>query len=487
MDINSILGDLRYLEAEVIIIISAIASLIYCLFFGEKDSHAKLIILSGMVAGLYSIFNTTSDSALLLNESLVSNSVTNAFRFLIVLSSGISMLFIFRHKTKFEIPILIAISTFGLMLMVASNDLMTMYLTMELSALAMYVIVASNKDSYISTEASLKYFILGSVASCIFLFGASTISGFSGSFSFDEVGSYIFNGSDESTLPILFIFSSFLVLVAFFFKMSVAPFHAWLADIYHGAPIYGSLVIGSASKIAISGLLVRSVYSLFDNLDLELQTLLIVVSLLSIFIGSIAAIVQSDLRRILAYSSIGNMGFATAAIATGSANGIASGFVYVVLYSLLMFIPAFVLISLLAQAKHRDDPTIVLSDLRELSISNPYKTAALTIIMLSTAGLPPFAGFFGKFFILMNIIAQEMALLSILFIVGAILSSVYCIKIIKSIYFTTIDLKSIIPTKTLHFSFEMILISFISIGNILYCIYASDSVSFFSTLFRDLL
>jgi NADH-quinone oxidoreductase subunit N len=487
MDINSILSDLKYLEGELIILATAIVSLIYCLFFGEKASHSKLIILSGMAAALYTIFNTKYDSTLLLNESLVSNSIIGAFRFLILLSSTISMLFILRYKTQFEVPILIAITTFSLMLLVASNDLITMYLTMELSAISLYVIIASNKNSYISTEAALKYFILGSVASCIFLFGASTISGFAGSFSFDEIGSYIFTIEDENILPILLTFSSFLVLVAFFFKMSLAPFHAWLADIYHGAPPYGSLIIGSGSKIAIFGLFVRAIYTLFDNLNLELQTLIIVVSILSIFIGSIAAIMQEDLRRILAYSSIANMGFAMASIATGSANGIASGFVYVVLYSLLMFIPAFVLISLLAQAKHRDDPTIVLSDLRELSISNPYKTAALTIIMLSTGGLPPFAGFFGKFFILINIIAQEMMALSIIFIVGAILSSIYSIIVIKSIYFSTIDLKSIMPTFTLQCKFEMTLVFLISIANILYCIYASDSVTFFSNLFRALL
>jgi NADH-quinone oxidoreductase subunit N len=299
------------------------------------------------------------------------------------------------------------------------------------------------------------------------------------------IGSYMLE--DSSPIPILCIFSVILILVAFFFKMSLAPFHAWLADVYHGAPVYASLFIGSASKIAICGLLIRAIYSLFDNLHLEMQTLLIVVALLSIFVGAIGAIMQEDLRRILAYSSIGNMGFAIAAIATGSAHGIASGFIYVTLYSLLMFIPSFVLISLLASAKHKDDPTILLCDLRELNISNPYKTAALVFVMLSTAGLPPFAGFFGKFFILMNIIAQDMQMLSILFVIGAILSSVYCIKIVKNIYFTSIDFNCIIPTTSLQCRFEVMLITLVCFGNIIYCLYASDAVAFISGLFRDYL
>lgn len=483
MDINQILSDLHFIGSEVVLLGAALFALLYGLFTGEKDCHVKFLIMIGMVISLLELFHLRADPVRLFNGSIIHDDVTMAFRGLILISSLISMLFIMRTKVSFEVPILLSISTVGLMLMVASNHLMTMYLTMEMSALAMYICVASNKGSYISTEAGLKYFILGSVSSCIFLFGVSIISGFTRSFAFDFIGRYSFDDS----LPVLFIFSAILVLVAFFFKMSVAPFHGWLADVYHGAPVYASLFIGSASKIAICGLLVRCVYSLFDNLNLEMQTLLIVVALLSIFIGSITAIMQEDLRRMLAYSSIGNMGFAVAAIATGSATGIASGFVYVVLYSLLMFIPGFVLINLLASAKHRDDPTILLSDLRELSISNPYKTGALALVMLSTAGLPPFAGFFGKFFILMNIIAQDMAVLSILFIIGAVLSTVYCVRVVKSIYFTKIDFNSVIPTTSLSCRFEVMLISLICLINVIYCLYASDAVSFFTGIFRDCL
>lgn len=483
MDINQIISDLYLIAPEVILLGTSLFALLYGLFSGEKSYHVKFLVLLGMIISLIELFYLNSDQTILFNGSLINDGVTRAFRGLIIISSIVCILFIFRTKTQFEVPILLSISTVGLMLMVASNDLMTMYLTMELSALSMYICVASNKDSDIGTEAGLKYFILGSVSSCIFLFGTSIISGFSGSFAFDFIGNYIFDNS----LPILFIFSVILVLVAFLFKMSAAPFHAWLADIYNGAPVYASLFIGSSSKIAIGGLLIRSVYSLFGNLNLEMQTILIIVSLLSIFIGSISAIFQEDLRRILAYSSISNMGFAIAAIATGSTNGIASGFIYVTLYSLLMFIPAFILTSLLAMAKHKDDPTIVLSDLRELSISNPYKTAALALIILSTAGLPPFAGFFGKFFILMSIIAQDMAVLAILFVVGAILSTVYCLKIIKSIYFTKLDFNLIIPTTSLRCRFEVMLVSAICLINILYCLYASDTITFFSNMFRELL
>ncbi len=481
MEMNVILTHLHYVGAEVILFATSILALLYGLF--ARESHVKFIVLCGMLFAIMELFHIDYRPIEIFNGSILMDNITKSFRFIILFSSLLSVLFIYRSEMKFEIPILITISTMSLMLMVASNDLMTMYLTMELSALTMYICVASNKNSYISTEAGLKYFILGSVSSGIFLFGVSILSGFSGSFSFDYISSCMVKNS----LPILFIFSVFLVLIVFLFKMSVVPFHGWLADVYHGAPVYGSLFIGSTSKIAICGLFVRFVYSLFDNLNIELQTILIVVAVLSMFVGSIVAMMQEDLRRILAYSSIGNMGFAVAAIATGSSNGIASGFVYIVLYSLLMFIPAFVLITLLASAKHRDDPSILLSDLRELSISNPYKTGALALIMFSTAGLPPFAGFFGKFFILMSIIAQEMEILLIFFVIGAILSSVYCIKIIKSIYFISIDFKSVIPTTSLQCRFEVILVSIICLANTIYCLYASAAVTFFSSMFRDLL
>lgn len=483
MNINQIISDLYFILPEIILIGSSLFALLYGLFTGEKDCHVKLFILIGMCISLFTLLHISSDPIMLLNNSLVYDGITRAFRGLILMSSIICILFIFRIKTQFEVAILMTISTMGLMLMVASNDFITMYLTMELSALTMYICVASNKKSALATEAGLKYFILGSIASCIFLFGVSIISGFSGSFIFAVIGDYVLENSSQ--IPILLIFSVILILVAFFFKMSLAPFHTWLADVYHGAPVYASLFIGSTSKIAICGLLIRAIYSLFDTLHLEIQTLLIVVGLLSIFVGAICAIMQKDLRRILAYSSISNMGFAIAGIGTGSANGIASGFIYVALYSLLMFIPSFVLISLLANAKHKDDQTILLCDLRELSISNPYKIGALTFLMFSTAGLPPFAGFFGKFFILMQIIAQDMTILSILFIIGAILSSVYCIRVIKNIYFTTIDFNAVLPTTSLHCRFEVILITLICCLNFTYCLYASNAMMFITRLFRE--
>lgn len=482
MQLHSIISNLLFIKPEIILLCVSLFALLYGLFVNK--CHVKFILLCGMIVSMQQLFVTAlPESIFIFNNSLLLNDTTQILRILILSASILCMLFMMQYKIEFEIPILMTISTLSLMLMVASNDLMTMYLAMEVSSLTMYICVASNKGSYFSTEAGLKYFILGSVASAIFLFGTSIISGFTGSFAFDVIGTYTIDTLDGDFLPIIFIFSGCMILTAFFFKMAVAPFHAWIADVYNGAPWYITLFIGSVSKIAMCGLLVRCVFSLFDTLNIHVQNILLIVSILSIFIGSIGAVLQNDLKRILAYSSVSNIGFAMAGIVSGSIHGIASGFVYIVLYTLLMFIPVFILISILSNAKNSH--SIVLSDLAELSTYYPYKTACLAILMFATAGLPPFAGFFGKFHILMHIIAQDMEVLSILFILGAIISTFYCLRIIKNIYFVkTTTYTTVLVTNT---TFEFTMIYMIGLLNISYSIYSSECITFFSELFRKLL
>ena len=484
MDINQIISDAQFITSEITLLAVSIIGLMYGLFIKDKILHVQVILIAGMIFSGLHIFIPMPDDGTIFNQSIQLNEITMVFRFLILVASIISMLFMIGQKTDFEVPILIVISTAALMLMVSSNDLMTMYLTMELSAISMYICVASHLKSYKSTEAALKYFILGSIASCIFILGTSTISGFAGSFSFETIGGYSIETVDGEVVPILLAFSSIMIMSAFFFKMAAAPFHAWIADVYNGAPWYISLFLGSVSKIAILGLLIRCIFSLFDNVQIQMQHILVVISVLSMFIGSIAAIMQKDLKRILAYSSIGNMGFALAAISTTSLNGISSGFVYMILYSIVIFIPAFALIGSLTPA---DSDSLLLNDLRKLNISNPYKTGALAFVMLSLAGLPPFAGFFGKLYMLMHLIAHDMAVLSILFVMAAVLSSFYCIKIIKNIYFTKYEASGDVCVQCNVVPHEIILLSILCGLNILYCVYSSQVMTFFLELFNTLL
>lgn len=482
MEINNIIADAKFITSEIILLSAAILGLILGLFSKERTLPVQVLLVVGMVFSGLHILDPLADSGYIFNGSLASDDATRAFRGIILVSSIISMIFMLGKKMKFEIPILIALSTFGLMLMVSSNDLITLYLTMELSALAMYICVSSKLENKESSEAALKYFILGSISSCIFLFGVSSVSGFAGSLSFNDIGAYSVDTNKGDALPILLIFSSTMILVAFFFKMAAAPFHAWVADVYNGSPWYVSLFLGSASKIAILGLLIRCIHSLFWNATIPLQHLLIVVSVLSMFIGSIGAIMQNDIKRILAYSSIGNIGFSLASIATFSLSGIASGFLYLVLYSIIMFIPSFALVGILTPY---NKSSLLLSDLSKLNNSNPYKTGALSFIMLSIAGLPPFAGFFGKFYMLMSIIAQDMQGLSILFILAAVLSSFYCIKIVKSIYFTKDKNNSSEGINEVSSNkIAGLLIFILSIINVLYCSFSSQAVTFFVGLFK---
>ncbi len=487
MDINQIIADTILISSEVILLATALLALLYGLFFKEKTLHVQVILLCGMIFGAMHIL-PMQEAVYAFNGSIVINKATCVFRGFILLSSIITMLFMIGKDMKFEVPILMVISTFALMLMVSSNDLMTMYLTMELSALAMYICVSSSLESYSSTEAGLKYFILGSIASCIFLLGTSIVSGFSGSFSFDTIGSFIITTIDGELgdfMPIFLICGLVMIMAAFFFKVAAAPFHAWLADVYKGSSWYITVFLGSASKIAIAGLLIRCMYSLFDHLHAHMQHILAVVSVASMFIGSIAAIMQKDVKRILAYSSVGNIGFALAAMSVESVNGIASGFVYIALYSLIMFMPAFALVGLLTP---QGSDSLLLKDLNAVSKAHPYKAAVLAIVMLSTAGLPPFAGFFGKFYMLVTLIAHDMPVLSILFVIAAVLSSFYSIKVIKNIYFAKAE-ETVSCTSWRFplrgFSVDMVVISILCILNFIYCMYSSQVVSSFINLFSD--
>lgn len=485
MDINQIIADTKLILPELTLLCIGFVALLYGLFFKERTFHVQIILLCGMIFGAAHIF-LSQNELLLFNNSIIINDATRVLRGLILVSSIIAMLFMIGKNMKFEVPILMVISTFALMLMVSSNDLMTMYLTMELSALTMYICVSSNVDGYSSTEAGLKYFILGSIASCVFLLGVSIVSGFTGSFSFDSIGSFVITTADEelgSFMPIFLICGLIMVMVAFFFKIASAPFHAWLADVYKGSPWYITVFLGSASKIAIAGLLIRSMYSLFDHLHTHMQHILTIVSVISMFVGSIAAIMQKDVKRILAYSSVGNIGFALAAISTQTINGVSSGFVYIILYSIMMFMPAFALVGLLTK-----NDSLMLKDLHVVRKSNPYKTAALAVVMLSMAGLPPFAGFFGKFYMLMTLVAHDMAVLSLLFVVAAVLSSFYSIKIIKNIYFVKDkENNSCEPWRfpLRDASVDMAVILILCILNIVYCVYSSQTISFFINLFND--
>ncbi len=458
MDQYQIILGIRYIVPEIILFLSGIIGLLYGVFKKNNTvTHVTVIVIIGLLVSTFYLMNEMFFNCTLVpsfNDGLIQNIepfggaiksdlLVNYLRICLLVAAILCMLLFIANKnntTQFEIPVLLVISTGALMLMTASNDLLTMYLSMELSSITMYICISSDLERKTSSEAGLKYFILSSVASCVFLFGTSIITGCTGSFTFETIGSYCIN---TSTLPILFIFGLMMVVSGFLFKMSAAPFHAWTPDVYNGAPWHTAIFIGSVSKVAIVGLFVRMIYSTLHIIHLYLQPILCATAVLSMFIGAFGAIAQKDLRRMLAYSTIGNIGFTVAAVSTLESNGLSSGLLYIVLYSVTMFIPILGVVVLLYRSKTQTSNEIdeirciSLDDIAILPKKYPYIAASFTVIMLSMIGLPPFAGFFGKFYILNSIIASDMHMLAVLFVIAAVLSSFYYIRIVKNMYFSS--------------------------------------------------
>ena len=324
-----------------------------------------------------------------------------------------------------EYPVLILSSMLGMMVMISSNDLIIFYIGLELQSLALYVLASFNRDNILSSESGVKYFVLSALSSGLLLYGCSLIYGFSGSTNFNLIAQNINPSSYGLSFGIVFI------LVGLAFKISAVPFHMWAPDVYQGSPTSVTVFFALLPKVAAITVLIRFLYIPFINMIEQWQTIIIFLSIASMLLGSIAAIGQKNLKRLIAYSSIGHMGYALAGVATGSSSGYASSVIYMTIY-ITMNIGAFGCIFLMKKdGKYSEE----ISDLSGISKNKPLLAISLLIILFSLAGVPPLAGFFAKFYIFMSVIENEMYLLAIIGLVTTVISAFYYLKIIKIIYF----------------------------------------------------
>ncbi len=355
------------------------------------------------------------------------------FKILILLGSIASIIiskeyFLSTKLKNFEIPILLLFSTLGMMLMVSSNNLMSMYLAIELQSLALYVAAAIKRDSLASAESGVKYFILGALSSGILLYGLSLIYGFTGTMSFSEINS-VLTKLDKLNLGL--IFGLVFVMVGLAFKVSAVPFHMWTPDVYEGAPNSITAFFAIVPKIAAVALIYRFCLVPFENFYIEWKQIVIFLSIASMFLGAIAAISQSNIKRLLAYSSIGHVGYILIALAASNEDGIKAASIYMFSY-MIMNIAIF---SIILSIKIKNEFLIEINDLQGLSKSNPIVSLSIAIIMLSMAGIPPFIGFFGKFYVFIAAIKKELYLLSVLGVIASVISAFYYLRIIKVMYF----------------------------------------------------
>jgi NADH-quinone oxidoreductase subunit N len=326
---------------------------------------------------------------------------------------------------KIEYPILILSATLGMMIMISSYDLIVFYMGLELQSLSLYVLASFNRDNYRSSEAGLKYFVLSALSSGLLLYGCSLIYGFSGSTNFDLIAQNINQLNTGSIFGIVFI------LVGLAFKVSAVPFHMWAPDVYEGSPTSVTAFFAIVPKVAALTVFIRFLYVPFINLVDQWQMIIIFISLASMILGAVAAIGQTNLKRLMAYSAIGHMGYALAGLATGSNEGIQSTVIYLSIY-LIMNLGIF---SCIFMMKRKDIFYEDIQDLSGLSKNHPIISICLLLLLFSLAGIPPLAGFFAKFYIFMAVIKVKMYTLAIIGLITTVISAFYYLRIIKTIYF----------------------------------------------------
>ena len=424
--------NLELVLPEVFISLSIMFLLILGVF---KKNSSKLIQNISLIVLLITaviIFNETMgiDEKILFNGSVIIDYLSSfmkiitllaAFLVLVISSNYLRSLKIF----KIEYSILILSSVLGMMIMISSNDLIVFYMGLELQSLALYVLATFNRDEIKSSEAGLKYFVLSALSSGLLLYGCSLIYGFTGSTNFNVISSQLNSNEYALTFGIVFI------LVGLAFKISAVPFHMWAPDVYEGSPTSVTLFFTMVPKIAALTVFIRFLYVPFLNLIDQWQMILIFLSLASMIFGAVAAIGQTNLKRLVAYSSISHVGYALAGLATGSNEGIQSSVIYITIY-ILMNLGLF---SCLLMMKRNNVYYEQIEDLSGLSKNHPLLSLSLLIILFSLAGIPPLAGFFAKFYIFKSVLEQSMFFLAIVGLLSTVVAAFYYLRLIKIMYF----------------------------------------------------
>ena len=384
-----------------------------------------LLILLALVFNLFSISET-----FIFNNSYKIDSLSSFMKMLTIISAIFVMISSFTYLKilnllKIEYPILILSSILGMMLMISSNDLIVFYLGLELQSLALYVLASFNRDNVLSSESGLKYFVLSALSSGLLLYGCSLVYGFSGSTNFTYIS------TTSTNIEYGVIFGLVFIIVGLAFKISAVPFHMWAPDVYQGSPTAVTLFFAALPKVAALTVFIRFLYTPFVNLIDQWQTIIVFISVASMVFGAVAAIGQSNLKRLIAYSSIGHMGYALAGLASGTNQGIQSSVTYISIY-LVMTLAFF---SCLFMLRKKNIFYEKIDDLSGLSTNHPMLSISLLVVLFSLAGIPPLAGFFAKFYIFMAVIEQSMYFLAIVGLLSTVVAAFYYLRLIKIIYF----------------------------------------------------
>ena len=425
------MDNLSFILPEVFISLSIMFLLLLGVYKKNSSNIVHYLAVGSLLITGILIFNNPLDQNIsLFNDGYIVDNLSSFMKILTILGGAFVLSISTRYLKIFKIflieyPVLILSSILGMMVMISSNDLMVFYIGLELQSLALYVLASFNRDQLKSSESGLKYFVLSALSSGLLLYGCSLVYGFSGSTNFNVIGDSMNSSHYGLTFGIVFI------LVGLAFKISAVPFHMWAPDVYEGSPTAVTLFFAIVPKVAALTVFIRFLYVPFVNMIDQWQPILIFLSIASMIFGAIAAIGQNNLKRLIAYSSIGHMGYALAGLSTGSNEGIQSSIVYMSIY-LVMNLAFF---SCLLMLKRNDVYHETVDDLSGLSKNHPILSLSLLAILFSLAGIPPLAGFFAKFYIFKAVIEQSMYFLAIVGLLSTVIAAFYYLKIIKVIYF----------------------------------------------------
>ena len=434
-------SELIFVLPELFLLCAISIILLFDLFASErlKPLTYYLTQLALIITG-WLAFDLIGESATIFSGTFVLDTMGSTFKVFIMGFAIIALVYT-RHYLKAhellrnEYFILALMSILGMMVMVSGHSLLTLYMGLEIMSLSLYALIASARDRAVAIEAALKYFVLGAIASGLLLYGMSMIYGITGSLDIAQISNFARASTLASQQTLILNFGLVFLVIGVAFKLGAVPFHMWVPDVYQGSPTSVTMFLSTVPKIAAIALLIRLLIDGLGDLQHYWSDLLMIIAVLSIALGSLVALMQSNIKRMLAYSTISHIGFVLLGFVTGVVEGYGAAVFYVLVY-ILMSLAAFGSIIVLNKNGFEADQ---ISDYQGLSKHSPWFALIILVVMLSMAGVPPFIGFYSKLFILQQVIAEGYVILAVIAVVFAVISAYYYLQIIKTMYFDDAD------------------------------------------------
>jgi len=420
---------------EIFILCMACIILVIDLFLTESNRIITYLLSQATLLGaaILTVSLISPHPELTFSDTFINDGLGNILKMFVYLVTASVFVYSREYLTvrqlfKGEFFILSLFAVLGMMVMISAHSLLTIYLGLELLSLSLYALVALNRDSVESSEAAMKYFVLGAIASGILLYGMSMLYGATGSLDIGEIGAYVHSSSSDN---IVLLFGLSFIIVGLIFKLGGVPFHMWIPDVYHGAPTAVTLFIGSAPKIAAFAMIIRLLVNGLEGLHVQWIDMLVIIAVLSIAVGNVIAIAQRNIKRMLAYSTIAHVGFLLLGILAGTSAGYSAAMFYTLVYA-LMSLGAFGMVILLSRKGFEADN---IDDFRGLNEKSPWFAFMMLILMISMAGVPPTAGFYAKLSVLKAVVDIDMVWLAVTAVIFSVIGAYYYLRIIKFMYF----------------------------------------------------